>query len=108
MSHECPVCGLLCHCGGDIDDMCLNDEDDVVCCTHCEEGELDEDDPEFWEEEQVSRTRKQQRPAGKEYWKSRLHRFGETIGPVTKRLTHKKERRKSKQICFDEMKGQTK
>lgn len=30
---------------------------------------------------------------GKEYWKSRLHRYGETPGRFTKRLTAKKERR---------------
>lgn len=29
---------------------------------------------------------------GKEYWKSRLHRHGETPGRITKKLTHKRER----------------
>jgi len=30
---------------------------------------------------------------GKEYWKSRLHRFGEEPGRWTKTQTHRKERR---------------
>lgn len=34
----------------------------------------------------------------KEYWKSRLHRHGELLGRFTKYLTHKKERRYSKQL----------
>lgn len=34
--------------------------------------------------------------AGKEYWKSRLHRWGEAPGRVTKDLTHKKERREKR------------
>lgn len=33
---------------------------------------------------------------GKEYWKSRLHTHGETPGRVTKRLTHRKERREGR------------
>ena len=28
MSHECPDCGELCHCNGDIDDCCNDFEDD--------------------------------------------------------------------------------
>lgn len=40
--------------------------------------------------------RRQKRGAGKEYWKSRLHRGGETPGRSTKKLTHKLERRKTK------------
>jgi hypothetical protein len=35
MAHECPDCGMQCHCGGDIDDCCLNAEEDVNACTHC-------------------------------------------------------------------------
>lgn len=35
---------------------------------------------------------------GKEYWKSRLHRFGEVTGRFTKILTHRKERRLKKKI----------
>jgi hypothetical protein len=40
----------------------------------------------------------------KEYWKSRLHRYGEVIGRYTKRLTHRKERRQSKDIVAKEIK----
>lgn len=45
---------------------------------------------------------------GKEYWKSRLHRYGEVIGKITKILTHRKERRKSKQIEKQALKGELK
>jgi len=38
----------------------------------------------------------------KEYWKSRLHRWGETMGRYTKHLTHKKERRDNKKIAQHE------
>lgn len=41
----------------------------------------------------------QNRKAGREYWKSRLHRYGEALGRWTKRLTHRKERRASKAIA---------
>jgi hypothetical protein len=40
--------------------------------------------------------------AGKEYWKSRLHSHGETPGKVTKKMTHKKERRKNKSEVEEE------
>ena len=36
---------------------------------------------------------------GKEYWASRLHKWGEELGRYTKRLTHKKERRQNKKIA---------
>ena len=36
---------------------------------------------------------------GKEYWKSRLHRWGEPVGKDTKKLTHRKERRVNKRIA---------
>ena len=39
----------------------------------------------------------------KEYWKSRLHRYGEVIGRYTKLLTHRKERRNSKKIVKQEL-----
>jgi hypothetical protein len=48
MAHECPDCGLSCHCNGDIDDCLLNDEEDVIACRHCPpERELEDeyDDP---------------------------------------------------------------
>lgn len=47
MAHECPECGMQCHCNGDIDDCCFNFEEDVLKCTHfleCEQQqEMDED-----------------------------------------------------------------
>ncbi len=42
MAHECPVCGLPCRCGTDIDDLLLNDEMDICSCTHCPD---DDDGP---------------------------------------------------------------
>ena len=50
----------------------------------------------------MSRTKKDQRGGhhghpGKEYWKSRLHSGGEILGPITKRLTHRKERREARE-----------
>lgn len=41
MAHKCPVCGAFCTCNGDIDDLCLGFEDDVMACTHCDD-EYDE------------------------------------------------------------------
>ncbi len=47
MSHECPECGQVCYCGGDIDDCLNNFEQDVINCAHC----LDEDDLHYSEYE---------------------------------------------------------
>lgn len=51
----------------------------------------------------MSRTRHKEKRAkcgyGKEYWKSRLNKGGETPGSFTKHLTHKKERKRDKRIC---------
>lgn len=41
MAHECPDCGCLCFCNGDIDDLCLNEPHAVNRCTHCPEEETD-------------------------------------------------------------------
>lgn len=36
MAHTCPDCGMLCRCGGDIDDIDFGDDtDDAGRCTHC-------------------------------------------------------------------------
>ena len=35
MAHECPECYQICYCGGDIDDCCNNNPEDVLNCTHC-------------------------------------------------------------------------
>ena len=40
---------------------------------------------------------------GKEYWKSRLHKYGEILGKYTKKLTARKERRDDKQLIKDEL-----
>ncbi len=40
---------------------------------------------------------------GKEYWKSRLHRHGETLGRITKTLTHRKERREAHRVVRDSL-----
>jgi hypothetical protein len=34
MSHECPDCGELCFCNGDIDDCMNNLESDIIKCSH--------------------------------------------------------------------------
>ena len=45
MAHECPDCGYTCHCNGDIDDLLLNDEDDIIHCDHClDDIDNEEDD----------------------------------------------------------------
>ena len=44
MAHTCPNCGMTCHCGGDIDDICFGEADEF--CSHCECGDYD-----FFEEE---------------------------------------------------------
>ncbi len=57
MAHECPECGIQCHCGGDIDDCLLNTSRYVNACTHCpidgpEDGEYpDEDGCDFFRDE---------------------------------------------------------
>lgn len=37
MAHSCPDCGQTCYCGGDIDDILM--EEGEVCCTHCDDCE---------------------------------------------------------------------
>lgn len=39
----------------------------------------------------------------KEYWKSRLHIHGEIVGKLTKKWTHRKERRKAKELVRKEI-----
>ena len=41
MAHECPECDCVCYCGGDIDDLLLNDHDDIIACTHYLKRECD-------------------------------------------------------------------
>ncbi|HKB54224.1 MAG TPA: hypothetical protein VKD22_09500 [Ramlibacter sp.] len=45
MAHDCPDCGMQCHCGGDIDDINFGESD---ACTHykspdCYGSMLDDD-----------------------------------------------------------------
>jgi hypothetical protein len=49
MAHECPDCGQVCYCNGDIDDCEFNFPEDVDNCTHCLGKEDDDDDyiPEY-------------------------------------------------------------
>lgn len=35
MAHNCPNCGLRCHCGGDIDDLVFTDSEREAFCDHC-------------------------------------------------------------------------
>ena len=45
MAHPCPECGAACHCGGDVDDVILRDDDAEFNCTHCEDDwDMDEDE----------------------------------------------------------------
>lgn len=46
MAHECPECGQMCHCNGDIEDCCNNFDEDVINCVHwkqCETENTDDD-----------------------------------------------------------------
>jgi hypothetical protein len=42
MAHSCPVCDSACHCGGDLEDVLL--EEGGVDCTHCDSTEDEYDD----------------------------------------------------------------
>lgn len=50
MSHECPDCGQICYCDGDIDDCCNNLPRDVDHCKHCQ-GEEGDDEYEPYEDD---------------------------------------------------------
>lgn len=51
----------------------------------------------------MSRTNKGSKGPGFDYWKSRLRKYGwwEKPGPLTKLLTHRKERREGKKEARD-------
>lgn len=43
MAHTCPTCGMLCHCNGDIDDICFGEADEFCdCCAEKDDMEEDE------------------------------------------------------------------
>lgn len=46
MAHSCPDCGQACYCGGDIDDIFLDETLEEQFCTHCPNAGPD-DDPDF-------------------------------------------------------------
>lgn len=45
MAHECPECGLRCHCGGDIDDLVFAGSKAEIACVHCDHNYEDDDEP---------------------------------------------------------------
>lgn len=52
MAHECPECGMLCHCGGDIDDCQFSGTRYELMCKHCDkikDKDEDEESREFGE-----------------------------------------------------------
>lgn len=49
----------------------------------------------------MSKTIRGEKGAGYEYWKSRLHRHGEIPSKLTKKRTHRKERKQNKKIERD-------
>lgn len=48
MAHECPECYMLCHCGGDIDDIQMDGTIEQMQCRHCEGRDDDDDENEDW------------------------------------------------------------
>lgn len=51
MAHECPACGQMCYCGGDIDDCCNNFEKDVINCEHWKQCEAESDEDDLYDDE---------------------------------------------------------
>ena len=53
MAHTCPVCWQLCHCKGDIDDICFDREPKGGCIHYLSDGcdGDDEDDEDSWDDE---------------------------------------------------------
>lgn len=43
MAHECPDCGMTCHCGGDIDDCLFEGTQEQLHCSHCPDDDCDGD-----------------------------------------------------------------
>lgn len=44
MAHSCPDCGMLCYCGGDIDDCEFDDTPEQMRCGHCADRDNDNDE----------------------------------------------------------------
>lgn len=51
MAHECPECGMSCHCNGDIDDIFWG-EDPNCKCQYSEWGCGGEHDDDDWDEDE--------------------------------------------------------
>ena len=53
MAHDCPDCGMQCHCNGDIDDINFGESDECICCIdkyddHPEDDDMfDEDEDDY-------------------------------------------------------------
>ncbi len=43
MAHECPECGQVCYCNGDIDDMEMHGTEEELNCNHCLNELMDSD-----------------------------------------------------------------
>lgn len=63
MAHECPECGMSCHCNGDIDDISFGEDPNCICSSSewgCGkyDGEEDEWDYDYeeWREYNVPKT----------------------------------------------------
>ncbi len=62
MAHTCPECGMLCHCGGDIDDCEFDGTPEQDRCGHCDEDKPrphDDDPTEAEDDRQFSEPIKQ-------------------------------------------------
>ena len=44
MSHECPECGMVCFCKGDIESCLMNDVGYQMNCTHCQDEDTEDED----------------------------------------------------------------
>jgi hypothetical protein len=53
MAHTCPNCGLICHCGGDIDDIVIGNCPPRRYCTHCDLEDEDDDWEDFGDDEDI-------------------------------------------------------
>lgn len=49
MAHSCPECGVLCHCGGDIDDCEFEGTRKQMQCRHCDPDDRDDDEYDEYE-----------------------------------------------------------
>jgi hypothetical protein len=46
--HECPTCGMFCHCSGDIDDILIPDSQAEANCICCPDDAQDDEDDDEW------------------------------------------------------------